>query len=202
MKPCILFVDDEEKVLQGLQRTLRNMRNRWEMEFVSGGEAALKKLTELPCDVVVTDMQMPGMNGAELLDRIQKEYPEIMRIVLSGNYDQSSTFRLVREEHQYLSKPCDRELLVSTIEAALKLGAVSGDNVLQAQVNELSTALRHLGKNFFDKGMVSVVEIPLSAQESIIAAGMDPIAPILLEDYDQDIEDEFDALLNFSSDDD
>jgi len=144
MKPCILFVDDEEKILHGLQRTLRNMQNRWEMKFVSGGEAALAMLTELPCDVVVTDMQMPGMNGAELLDRIQKEYPEIMRIVLSGNYDQSSTFRLVRKEHQYLSKPCDRELLVNTIEAALKLGAVSGDHVLQVQVDAALSDVVHI----------------------------------------------------------
>src|SRR6185436_12015998 len=84
----ILFVDDESKILEGLQRMLRPMRDTWEMQFAEGSEAALADLKEQQFDVVVTDMRMPGMNGAQLLSEVRHEYPHIVRIVLSGHSDQ------------------------------------------------------------------------------------------------------------------
>jgi DNA-binding NtrC family response regulator len=66
MKTRILFVDDETRILQGLQRTLRNMQQDWEMSFVGSGQEALNALSQKPFDVVVSDMRMPGMDGAQL----------------------------------------------------------------------------------------------------------------------------------------
>ena len=60
----ILFVDDEPKLLEALRRMLRRLRHEWDMEFVDGGQKALERLAETPFDVVVTDMRMPGMDGA------------------------------------------------------------------------------------------------------------------------------------------
>lgn len=111
----ILFVDDEPMVLEGLKRMLRNMRNEWEMFFVLSGQEALDLLEEQPIDVVVTDMRMPMMNGAQLLDKIKIEHPNIARIILSGHSDQELIIQTIRPAHQYLSKPCDPELLKSTI---------------------------------------------------------------------------------------
>ena len=68
----ILFVDDEVKVLEGLQRMLRSMRRDWEMAFAEGGQAALERLSQEPFDVVVSDMRMPGKDGAQLLKEVME----------------------------------------------------------------------------------------------------------------------------------
>jgi CheY-like chemotaxis protein len=75
MKKRILFVDDDPMILQGLQRVLRPMRDDWDMAFVDGGEQALEAMAKQAFDVVVTDMRMPVMNGAQLLKEIQRRYP-------------------------------------------------------------------------------------------------------------------------------
>ena len=62
MKKRILFVDDEVNVLQGLRRMLNPMRHEWEMVFVESGQEALAMLAQAPCDVIVSDMRMPGMD--------------------------------------------------------------------------------------------------------------------------------------------
>ena len=72
MKKRILFVDDEEMVLQGLKRMLRSCRDEWEMVFVESGAKALDAMAQSPFDVVVADMRMPVMNGAELLYEVMK----------------------------------------------------------------------------------------------------------------------------------
>jgi CheY-like chemotaxis protein len=75
MKKSILFVDDEPFILQGLQRVFRNMGNEWGMVFVEGGLKALAVMAEQRVDVMVTDMRMPVMNGAQLLREVQERFP-------------------------------------------------------------------------------------------------------------------------------
>lgn len=72
IKHRILFVDDEQPLLDGLKRSLRSQRNVWEMVFTSSGEEALRLADERHFDVVVADMRMPGINGAELLGRLSE----------------------------------------------------------------------------------------------------------------------------------
>ena len=84
MKKRILFVDDEVMILKGLQLMLRSMRGEWEMEFVESAEAALRVLSQRTFDVIVSDMRMPGMNGAELLAEVMKRFPATVRLILSG----------------------------------------------------------------------------------------------------------------------
>ena len=67
MKTRILFLDDEPLALQGLQRMLRNMREEWEMTFAESAREALDKMAQMPSEVVVSDMLMAGMNGAQFL---------------------------------------------------------------------------------------------------------------------------------------
>ena len=111
----VLFVDDEPNVLAGLRRLLRSQRAEWEMHFASSGAEAVQMLRESAFDVVVSDMRMPGMNGAQLLSIVQKEWPDTVRLVLSGQSDLELTLRAVGPAHQYLSKPCDADLLRDTI---------------------------------------------------------------------------------------
>lgn len=126
----ILFVDDEPMVLQGLQRVLRSFRSDWDMVFVESAQEALGKLEELPFDVIVTDMRMPGMNGADLLKEVVRRYPSMVRIVLSGHADKELVSQCVGVAHQYISKPCDPAELKALIRNACVLsGRMVDDDV-------------------------------------------------------------------------
>ncbi len=139
MKRRILFVDDETKVLQGLQRMLRPMRHEWEMSFAESGPAALQTLAEKPLDVVVSDMRMPGMDGVQLLTEVMQRYPQIVRIVLSGQSDRETILRSVGPTHQYLSKPCDAELLKATVARACALQDLLSDETLKGLVSQMES---------------------------------------------------------------
>jgi HD-like signal output (HDOD) protein len=115
MKKRILFVDDNALVLQGLQRSLRPMRPEWEMDFAEGGAKALECVAANAYDVVVSDMMMPGMDGAQVLREIQLRSPQTIRLVLSGHAEQEYAMKCVGVAHQYLSKPCDPDMLRSTL---------------------------------------------------------------------------------------
>jgi YesN/AraC family two-component response regulator len=84
MKKRILFVDDEVNMLQGLRRMLNTMRHEWDMVFVESGQEALALLAQTPCDVIVSDMRMPGMDGVQLLTQVMERFPLTVRIILSG----------------------------------------------------------------------------------------------------------------------
>ena len=124
IKKQILFVDDEMMVLKGLQRTLRVMRDHWDMAFVSDGEAALRHLAEHPCDVIVTDMRMPKMDGANLLAEVKRRHPHVIRIIFSGQLDRKMTLQSVQVAHQHLLKPCDVTVLRSTLAQTFALNSV------------------------------------------------------------------------------
>ena len=114
----LLFVDDDSLVLAGLRRALHDMRQDWEMTFASGGYAALEALELQPYDAVISDMRMPSMDGAELLESIKARHPEVVRIILSGQSEKEAVLRSLAPAHQYLAKPCDiRELKLRLTQA-------------------------------------------------------------------------------------
>lgn len=137
MKKRILFVDDEVLVLEGLQRMLRSMRAEWEMVFVDNGSKALELMAQAPFDVVISDMRMPGMNGAELLAEVLKRFPKTVRLVLSGHADRDLVLKCVGSTHQYLSKPCRPEDLKAAVTRAGNLELSLRDQSLRQLVSRL-----------------------------------------------------------------
>ncbi len=133
----ILFVDDEPRILEGLQRMLRPQRLCWEMTFALSGNEALRALGAGIFDVIVTDMRMPGMDGAQLLDRVREEYPEVIRIVLSGYFDEQAAIRAVPVAHKFLMKPCNRDTLQEAIESSCGWRALLQDSGLQRVVGAM-----------------------------------------------------------------
>lgn len=117
----ILFVDDDPAVMSGLRRMLRFKRDEWDMTFVDGGERALDMLADTTFHVVVTDMRMPVVDGAELLAALCSRHPATVRIVLSGHTEQSTALRSASLAHRFLSKPCDADMLIEAIEQACAL---------------------------------------------------------------------------------
>jgi HD-like signal output (HDOD) protein len=133
----ILFVDDEQAVLDGLRDMLRKQRKEWHMVFASGGEAALRELEKTQFDVVVSDMRMPGLDGAALLQRVKERYPATARIILSGQADRASVVRALPVAHQFLSKPCDAETLRVVVERACTLQRTLCDEGVRAIIGKL-----------------------------------------------------------------
>jgi HD-like signal output (HDOD) protein/CheY-like chemotaxis protein len=133
----LLFVDDEPKVLQGLERQLHSMRGEWKLLFAESAAQALQRMAATRVDVVVTDMMMPGMDGAELLDQVMRLYPNAVRLVLSGHADQETVLRLVGPAHQYLSKPCNAEDLRAAITRTLALRDLLDSQLLRELVSRI-----------------------------------------------------------------
>lgn len=138
-KQRILFVDDEQQVLDGLRRSLYRMREQWDMVFAPGGNEALEYMRQMPADVVVSDMRMPGMNGAELLDAIQREYPDTVRIVLSGYSGKELLLRSATAAHQILAKPCDPEMLLAAIKRSIRLRGMLNSPAILRVVDRLES---------------------------------------------------------------
>ena len=139
MKKSVLFVDDEINVLDGLRRMLRGKREEWDMEFAASGEDALKIMEGRHFDVVVTDMRMPGMLGYQLLETIMERSPDTIRFILSGHADQDLICKALGSTHQYMSKPCETEVLVNAIDRAFAIRDILRKDSLKKLVAQIQT---------------------------------------------------------------
>jgi HD-like signal output (HDOD) protein/CheY-like chemotaxis protein len=135
----LVFVDDEPLVLDGLRRMLHRYRATWNMSFVTSGEEALALMAESPMDIVVSDMRMPTMDGAELLKRVKDLHPRTVRIILSGHLELASALAVAQTAHQFLSKPCDSAVVRELISRAYDLHALMHDETLQRIVGGIDS---------------------------------------------------------------
>jgi len=120
MSERVLFVDDEPQVLEGIQRALRK---QVEVQTATSGAEGLRLLREAgPFALVVSDMRMPSVSGAQFLMKVREQSPDTVRLVLSGQADLQATIEAVNQGHIYrfLSKPCPVEQLLAAIEDGLK----------------------------------------------------------------------------------
>ena len=134
----IVFVDDELKVIRGLARSLRMMVSDWDMVFCQSGQEALIAMEQQPADIIVTDMRMPGMEGAELLDVVRKKYPDTIRVILSGYAEKDCVFRTVGPAHVYLAKPCDAQVLHDTLLRPMVMRRVLNGNELRQMLGGMT----------------------------------------------------------------
>lgn len=174
MNLSVLFVDDEVNILNGIKRNLRNKVMDWDLVFVTNGQDALDHLASRPFDVIVSDMIMPKMSGQELLGHVQKRFPTVARIVLSGQCDEETAFQLVGSDHLYLAKPCSADLLVSTIRNAYYVYKDFDDDV---QVGDLKTALCDLVRVMLLRGAITFDDIPEDILKWLPASTINTFAP-------------------------
>lgn len=138
-KKRIMFVDDEPNILDGLRRMLRSLRNEYDMAFAAGGREALSIMEEHRFDVVVSDMRMPGMDGAQLLEEIQRKHPYTIRMMLTGQADEEAILRTVGIAHQFLAKPCDPERLKKILIQTSALQDILSDGGLKALISKIGS---------------------------------------------------------------
>lgn len=191
----IIFVDDEERVLRALSKALRHQKG-WEMSFVDGGVKALDLMASQQFDVIVSDMRMPGMSGEQLLSKVREQYPEVSRIVLSGQCDQETAFRLVGSDHLYLSKPCPTDLLVETIKNAYLLQRIGSKEKKVLSNQELQTALCDMASMLLMRDMVKITDIPEILipflSEAIVSTFAPEIEYPFPEGFERVFEDDYD----------
>ncbi len=119
MAEKVLFVDDDVNLLSACER---NFRRRFQVETAEGGEAALEKIAERgPFAVVVSDRQMPRMDGITFLSKVRERTPNTVRIMLTGNADLEGAIKVVNEGNifRFLTKPCSLEVLGKAVDDAL-----------------------------------------------------------------------------------
>lgn len=136
-KRRILFVDDDPAILEGFQNLLYKDRKRWDLLFADSGTAALEAFASSPIDVVVSDLQMPGMDGATLLEEIKQRSPSTARIMLSGQAERGVIVRALPSLHQLISKPCSVDTLRTAIERSLDLGTVDRESRVRAAIGKV-----------------------------------------------------------------
>ena len=120
MAEKILFVDDEPLVLDAFRRMLHD---KFEIYTVDSGEKALASARDNgPFAVVISDMRMPGMNGAQFLARLRQSVPETVRMLLTGYTDLDAAMDAVNEGNifRFLTKPCEKNVLTNAINAGLE----------------------------------------------------------------------------------
>jgi response regulator RpfG family c-di-GMP phosphodiesterase len=117
-RPCVLCVDDDPAVLAVMSRQLGG---RYEVLTAPAGYDGLRTLSTAKVEVVVADMQMPGMDGATFLRRVRVVAPDSVRILITGQMDLSAAVVSVNEAEifRFLAKPCSQAVLVTTVDAAI-----------------------------------------------------------------------------------
>lgn len=115
----VLFVDDDRDVLDGLRSSLRSRHRQWQIGFVDSAVEARQRIREQHPDAVVTELQLQGRDGTQLLWAARDESPETIRIVLSGYPSKARSIRGAQIAHQYISKPCPSERVAQVLEHAL-----------------------------------------------------------------------------------
>jgi response regulator RpfG family c-di-GMP phosphodiesterase len=132
----ILLVDDEIAILDGLRRQLRK---RFDVHTANSGAEALELLTSVQVAVVVSDMRMPQMDGATFLAHVRARYPEVVRILLTGQTDTQAAIKAVNEGqiYRFLTKPCPSDVLLDDIGSAVEL-----NRLVTAEKELLGTTLR------------------------------------------------------------
>ena len=155
----ILFVDDEPAVLDGLKRMLHK---EFEVDTAVGGEQALEAIDASgPYSVVVSDMQMPGMNGAQFLAKVRQTTPDTVRMLLTGYTDLNAAMDAVNEGNifRFLTKPCQKEILAKALTTGLvqhRLITVEKElleNTLMGSIKVLTDVLSAASPEAFGRSM-------------------------------------------------
>jgi len=141
----ILFVDDEVLLLEGLKRQLRK---EFDITVAEGGEAALTIMADHgPFAVVVSDYNMPGMDGIEFLNAVYRRYPQTLLVMLTGRAELDVAVNALHHAHiaRFINKPCPKEILQETLTSSLEQYRLRmSEQLLKAQLQQANQQLNLL----------------------------------------------------------
>ena len=124
----LLFVDDEASILSSLRRLFRP--HGYRILTAESGAAGLETLEKESVDLVISDMRMPEMDGAQFLEKVRARWPEVTRILLTGYADITSTINAINkgEIYRYIAKPWDDNDIVLVVRDALERKRLQAEN--------------------------------------------------------------------------
>ncbi len=141
-RATILFVDDEANILRSLARLFRGRDLK--ILIAESGESGLKVLSEEKVDLVVSDMRMPNMDGAQFLTKVYEGWPDTERLLLTGYADITATVGAINQGRisRYIAKPWVDDEILGAVDNALKLKQLKHEKQeleqqIEAQNNEL-----------------------------------------------------------------
>ncbi|HKK01016.1 MAG TPA: response regulator [Desulfuromonadales bacterium] len=184
----ILCVDDETNVLRALERLF--LDDDYEIHTASSGKEGLALLGKVgPIQVVISDYRMPRMNGVDFLRQVYEQWPETIRIVLSGYADTASVVSAINEGHIYkfVPKPWNDDELKVTINNAIDLYFLQKRNrELLGQLQESNDELAIINSNLEQLVADQTAELRLQNQVLTIAHNILDAMPICVLGIDND----------------
>jgi adenylate cyclase len=166
IRPKILLVDDEKSILDSLYRFCR--QRKWDAFRANGGAEGLELLATETVDVIISDMRMPNMDGAEFLSKSRSVAPNAIRILLTGYADMEAVISAVNEAkiYNYLNKPWDDNMLESVVNSALDIKQKEDQRLrLVNEVAEKNEELASLNGSLEEKVKRRTEKLELAMQD-------------------------------------
>jgi HD-like signal output (HDOD) protein len=175
----ILFVDDEISVISMLKKMVKSLSNDWYVQYAIGGVEALEFLDTESFDIVVTDLNMPEINGVKLLKYIQKYHSHIVRIVFSSSLTRESIKSIAPFTHRFIAKPCGVKKLAQAIENSLFIYRELDNKKIQKVLAKTGTipSLPRIYRELMDK--IDDEEFSLKEAASLISSDVGMSANIM-----------------------
>jgi HD-like signal output (HDOD) protein len=135
----IIFVDSDSNQLQSLQRTLREFKDNWQIHYAGDAEQALEIMRQTTVDIVVSETQLSGKQGSELLKEVQLHYPSTTRLLFSGQAMRTPAQEIVHHAHQFIAKPCDSDQLIDILQRIFYLRSLLNNPSIEEMISSLGT---------------------------------------------------------------
>lgn len=137
MNKAILFVDDEKQILKSLKKAF--IGSTYNTFTAESGVEALEILSREPINLIVVDLDMPGMNGYNVLREVKDKYPAVIRLVLSGDIDETTLLKIQKEclAKSYISKPLKNKELFGTVERIFNVEKLLTNKNLMEVINKI-----------------------------------------------------------------
>lgn len=156
----ILCVDDEASILRSLQRLFR--RKAYRILVAPSAAQALLLMQDESVDLVVSDMRMPDMDGAQLLQQVAQLHPNVYRIILSGYADFESTVAAINlgKIHRFINKPWNNDELITVVEEGLEQISLKQENArLKLLVEQQNSQLKQCNQELEEKVILRTKQI-------------------------------------------
>lgn len=187
-KTSILFVDDEPEILTSLTRLLRGSDIK--VHTANSGDEGLNILEQHYIDIVVSDKNMPGMNGMDFLQKVSEQWPETVRIMLTAFTELNDVISAINSGRvwSYMKKPWDNEELKLNIQQALNYSEVLAERSIlrhtleQVQSKRKRNFMKFIGQSTAMQFVYEAIENCASSQASVFITGPSGVGKELAAD--------------------